>query len=129
MRHTGLRLADLRLDGPAPDFGQVLARGMASLELEHANCESLTLRLSLSNWMRRSEAGFEATRLELLNLRRAVLRSSGLDTDSEPVPLAARDEARGVLNLAVYVLGLIERSARSTGISRVEVVEGALPHP
>jgi hypothetical protein len=126
MHHTGLRLAEVQPDRPVPDFGRILARGLAGIEPDHACIESLTLRLSLSNWMRRSEAGFRATRRELLELRRALLRCSGLDTDTEPVPLTAGDDARAVLNLAVYVLGLIDRSARFVGLGRSEVVEVAL---
>jgi hypothetical protein len=126
MRHTTLRLAQVPSEGPTADFEEVLARGLADLDNEHARYESLTLRLSLSNWMRRSEANFGSTKRELLQLRRALLRCSGLDADTEPVPLAARDDARTVLNLAVYILGLIDRSARSAGLDRGQVVEAAL---
>lgn len=70
--------------------------------------------------------GLATARDDLLELRGALLEVSGLDRGSEPVPMTARDDRRAVLNLAVYVVGLIERASRSTGLDREAVVEVAL---
>ncbi len=76
--------------------------------------------------MRAADVGPGAARDGLVRLRGAILDVSDLDRASEPVPMATTDERRAVLNLAVYVIGLIERASRSTGLDRAAVVELAL---
>jgi hypothetical protein len=108
------------------DFRRALARGLIDLDLNYDVRENLTLQLSLSLWMRLAGADLALTRWELLELRRNVLDVSGLDSRTEPVPMHARDDARAVLNLSVYLLELIDRAAHAGDVGRTEIVESAL---
>jgi len=68
---------------------------------------SLSLSFGLSAWMKRFGLGLDETVSTILNLRTALLTVSGLDTASEPVPLRVADRVMFVLNLAVYLDGLL----------------------
>jgi hypothetical protein len=123
-------LSVLPVSQPSDEFRYALARGLAGLDpdqtLDLDWRENITLKLSLSLWIRLAGADLAATRWELLALRADLLQVSGLDHRTEPVPLTAREDDRAVLILSVYLLGLIDRAARSTGRGRGEVVEAAL---
>ena len=53
-------------------------------------------------------------------------RAAGLDAGSEPVPLRVADPVLFVLNLAVYLDGLVERAARALGVSRGDAADAAV---
>lgn len=108
------------------DFTPVAARGIAVLAPEDLTRGNLTIELGLSLWMHRTGTDLRGVRNELLGLRHALLAASGLDIESEPVPLLAGDLRTGVLGLAVYLDGLIDRAARHAQLGRPEVVEKAL---
>lgn len=102
------------------------ARGVAAIipeDLDHGN---LTLPLGVSAWIVRSDVDLAEACEALLELRSAFLAVSGLDRDSEPVPLLGGDRRTSVLTLAVYLDGLLGRAARRTGVTRTELAEAAL---
>jgi hypothetical protein len=61
----------------------------------------------------------------VLTIRAALLSVAGLDAASEPVPLRVPDRVMFVLNLVVYLDGLLGRSARVLGVSRGEAADVA----
>ena len=79
---------------------------------------SLSLPFGLSASMKRHGLGLEETIHAVLSIRSALLWASGLDATSEPVPLRVSDQVMFVLNLAVYLDGLLGRAARVLGVSR-----------
>jgi hypothetical protein len=112
--------------GRAAGFGPLAARGLARLAKGDAEPDSLTLVLHLSAWVRTAGVTISQACDDLVELRGALLEVSGLDRASEPVPILGVDVRRDVVNLAVYLRGLIVRAARAGGLGRPEVVELAL---
>jgi len=108
------------------EFAPVAARGIALLLPEDLTRGNLTIELGLSLWMHRTGTDLAGVRSELLGVRRALLKASGLDAPSEPVPLFAGDLRNGVLGLAVYLDDLISRAGRHAGLDRSAIVEVAL---
>jgi hypothetical protein len=88
--------------------------------------DSLTLLLTLSTWIRRTGLGVGDARDGLLGLRLHLLEVSGTDRTTEPVPLVVHDDRRAVVNLAVYMVGLIRRAAAAVGVDPSQIVEIAL---
>jgi len=86
----------------------------------------LSLPFGLSAWMMRYGVGVSDTVDAVLGLRSALLEVSGLDSSSEPVPLRVADPVTFVLNLAVYLDGLVSRAARALGVTRGEAADAAL---
>jgi hypothetical protein len=76
--------------------------------------------------MKRFGLGLDETVDTILSLRTALLSVSGLDTASEPVPLRVADRVILVLNLAVYLEGLLGRAARALGVSLGEAADAAV---
>jgi phosphatidylserine synthase len=70
--------------------------------------------------------GLDDTIGAVLAIREALLRVPGLDAASEPVPLRLPDQVMLVLNLAVYLDGLLGRVARLLGVSRGEAADAAV---
>ena len=70
--------------------------------------------------------GLDETVRTVLDLRTALLAVPGLDAASEPVPLRVPDRVMFVLNLAVYLDGLLGRAARVLGVSRGEAADAAV---
>lgn len=87
---------------------------------------SLGLCFGLSAWMKRYGVGLDETVEVILRLRSALVSVSGLDEASEPVPLRVTDRAVFVLNLAVYVEGLLRRAAGVLGITPREAADAAV---
>ena len=107
-------------------FAREAILGLADLEpqdLEHGN---LSVPLGLSLWMRRGRIRVETARDAMLELRAALLRVSGLDERTEPVPLLVADPAAATISLAVYMDGLLQRAARMASTSRVDIATRAL---
>ncbi len=114
---------------PAPrrlDLATLLIRGLVALDRDDLAEGNLSLELGLTLWMSRSGAGVHQVRSTLRALRSALLHASDLDETSEPVPLMAGDERTAVLHLAIYLHGLLQRSARSRGSSPAQIAEEAL---
>ena len=87
---------------------------------------SLSLSFGLSAWMKRFGLGLDETVSTILKLRTALLTVSGLDTASEPVPLRVADRVMFVLNLAVYLDGLLGRAAGALGVSPGEAADAVV---
>ena len=107
-------------------FAREAARGLVALDGEDLAHPRLTLPLIVSVWMRRSGAGTVTARRALLDVRAALLEESGLDEGTEPVPLLVADPAVATLSLAVYVHGLLRRSAHTLATSRHDMAERAV---
>ena len=100
--------------------------GLADLEPEDLSHGNLTVPLGLSLWMRRGRIGVETARDAMLELRAAVLRASGLDERTEPVPLLVADPVAATVSLALYMDGLLQRAARTNATSRAEMARRVL---
>jgi len=87
---------------------------------------NLTIPLGISAWIVRSDVDLAQACDAMLELRSAFLAVSGLDRQSEPVPLLGADRRTSVLTLAVYLDGLVDRGARMTRSTRTELAEAAL---
>jgi hypothetical protein len=102
------------------------AHGVAGMLPEDLEEGTLTVPLGVSAWIVRSDIDLARACDVLMRLRTAIVEVSGLDRRSEPVPMLGGDRRTAVLNLAVYLDGLMERGSRCCGTSRVELAEGAL---
>jgi hypothetical protein len=107
-------------------FAREAMLGLAVLEPDDLTPGNLTVRLGLSLWMRRGRLRVETARDAMLELRGALLEASGLDARTEPVPLLLADPVAAIISLALYLEGLLQRAARMTATSRVEVATRAL---
>ncbi len=88
--------------------------------------DPLGLCFGLSAWMKRHCVGLEETVDAILRLRTALLSVSGLDASSEPVPLRVPDRVVFVVNLAVYLDGLLGRAAGVLGVTPGEAADAAV---
>jgi hypothetical protein len=104
-------------------FAREAIVGLATLDSDDLTPPRLTLPLIVSVWMRRAGVGAATARLGLLALRGALLRESGLDERTEPVPLPVADPAMATLSLAVYLHDLLRRSAHTAAASRLDMAE------
>jgi hypothetical protein len=108
------------------DFARDVVRCIVSLSDEGPAAGPLSLPFGLTAWMHRHGAGVSDTIDTLMSLRTALLVAAGLDAGSEPVPLRVADPVLFVLNLAVYLDGLVERAARVLGVSRGDAADAAV---
>ena len=107
-------------------FARQAGLGLAGLARGDLVEGNLTLLFALSAWLRLAGIGTVPACSSLLVLRRALVEVSGLDRGSEPVPLLARDSRAALASLAIYLHGLIERSATHAHTSTVTIVEEVL---
>jgi len=107
-------------------FAREAILGLADLEPQDLTQGNLSVPLGLSLWMRRGRIRVETARDAMLELRAALLRVSGLDERTEPVPLLVADPAAATISLAVYMDGLLQRAARMARTSRVDIATRAL---
>jgi hypothetical protein len=122
---SGVRL-ELVEERSIARFAHEAMLGLADLEPEDLKHGNLTVPLGLSLWMRRGRIGVEGARDAMFELRAALLRASGLDEHTEPVPLLLSDPVAATISLTVYVDGLLQRAARSAATSRLEMARRAL---
>lgn len=108
------------------DFASDVVRCIVCLSEEGPAAGSLSLPFGLTAWMKRYGLGVGDTIDAVLNLRAALLSAAGLDARSEPVPLRVADPVMFVLNLAVYLEGLLGRAARALGVSQGEAADAAV---
>ena len=105
------------------DFSTLVLRGL--VEIGHYE-EELCLELGLSYWISRSEMRLDEAVPALLAMRIALVRASGLDLATEPVPFVGVNHRVDVLNLAAYLRGLIVRTAAHAACRPAAIVEQAL---
>jgi hypothetical protein len=122
---SGVRLEVVE-DESVERFAHEALLGLADLEPEDVTHGNLTIPLGLSLWMRRGRIRVETARDAMLELRAALLRASGLDERTEPVPLLVADPVAATISLALYMDGLLQRAARMTARSRVDIAAHAL---
>jgi hypothetical protein len=104
-------------------FAAEVVRFIAHLSDEGQVGVSLSLPFGLSASMKRYGVGLEETIGAVLSVRAALLSVSGLDAATEPVPLRVPDRVLFVLNLAIYLDGLLGRASRALGVSRGEAAD------
>ena len=122
---SGVRLEAAEDESPER-FAHEAMLGLADLEPEDLSQGNLTVPLGLSLWMRRGRIRVETARDAMLKLRTALLRASGLDEKTEPVPLLVADPVAATISLALYMDGLLQRAARMTETSRTDIATRAL---
>jgi hypothetical protein len=105
------------------DFSTLVLRGL--VEIGHYD-EELCLELGLSYWISGSEMRLDEAAAALLAMRIALIRASGLDLATEPVPFVGVNQRVDALNLAAYLRGLIVRAAVEATCSADAIVEQAL---
>jgi hypothetical protein len=103
-----------------------MTRGIATLIPDDLCTGNLGLELGLSLWMRRADLAVADACSILLTVRDALVATSELDPDHEPIPLLAGDDRTATLGLAIYLHGLVDRAACHTGRSRNAVAEEAV---
>lgn len=108
------------------EFAGDVVRFLARLAEEGPVGVSLSLPFGLSASMKRYGLSLDETIRAVLSIRAALLSVSGLDTATEPVPLRVADPVLFVLNLAVYLDGLLGRAARVLGLSPGEAADVAV---
>ena len=108
------------------DFACEVLRFLAQLSDDGPLGISLSLPFGLSASMKRHGLGLDETISAILSLRRDLLSLPGIDAASEPVPLRVPDRVMFVLNLAVYLDGLLGRAAKALGVSRGEAADVAV---
>jgi hypothetical protein len=108
------------------EFASDVVGCIVRLSREGPAAGSLSVPFGLTAWMVRNGAGVEDAIDTVLRLRAAVLAVAGLDAATEPVPLRVADSVMFVLNLAVYLDGLVGRAARALGVSPGEAADAAL---
>jgi hypothetical protein len=111
--------------GPV-EFAAELAHGVADFKPDDLAHDALTVTFGLSAWMRRCSVGFEEAWAGVTMLRAALLKVGGLDRATEPVPLRAGDARTALVNMTVYLDGLVSRAAHTAGSGRSEVIAGAV---
>jgi hypothetical protein len=112
--------------GRSVEFATALARGVADFKADDLAYDGLTVTFGLSAWMRRCSVGFEEAWAGVTMLRSVVLEAGSLDRASEPVPLRAADPRTALVNMTVYLDGLVSRAARTTGSDRSEIIALAI---
>ena len=108
------------------EFAGEVLRFLARVSDEGPIGVSLSLPFGLSASMRRHGLGLDETTSAIFALRGALLSIPGLDAASEPVPLRVPERVMFVLNLAVYLDGLLGRAAKVLGVSRGEAADVAV---
>jgi len=108
------------------EFASDVVRCIVRLSQEGPPAGSLSVPFGLTAWMVRNGASVDDAIDAVLRLRSAVLAVAHLDTSSEPVPLRVADPVMFVLNLAVYLDGLVGRAAGALGVSPGEAADAAL---
>jgi hypothetical protein len=103
-----------------------LTRGIATLIPDDLCTGNLGLELGLSLWLQRADLALSDACSTLLTVRDALVETSDLDPDREPVPLLAGDDRTATLGLAIYLHGLVDRAASHTRRSRSAVAEAAI---
>jgi hypothetical protein len=96
--------------------------------MEHCAADGgdLSLELGLSFWIARSGASLDDARSTMMAMREALVSESGIEMATEPTPLRWHDPRLDVINLALYLRGLIGRAAANARNEPIAIVERAL---
>ena len=86
----------------------------------------LAVPLGLSAWIVRAAIGLPDAYDALLRLRAVVVAEAGMDLRSEPVPLRVAESRAALRSLGAYLYGLMNRAARHSGCTPVELAEDVL---
>src|SRR6185437_4775670 len=106
------------------DFSTSVLRGLAEMGSPCRSEGELLLDLGVSLWISLSGECLLDAVPEMLAMRSALIKASGL-TD-EPAPFWGTDPRRDVLNLAAYLRGLVSRAAVTAGCATDVIVERAI---
>jgi 4a-hydroxytetrahydrobiopterin dehydratase len=112
--------------GRSGEFAAELARGVADFKPDDLCHDALTVTFGLSAWMRRCSVGFEEAWAGVTILRAVLVEAGGLDQATEPVPLRAADAKTALVNMTVYLHGLVSRAAHTAGRGRHEMIADAV---
>ncbi len=106
-----------------PDASPLAAEALhvVGVAAEVGSSEDQVIPFGLTATMARHGAGAEDVIEAILALRSAVITAAGLDPTTEPVPLVVGDPKVAVVNLAVYLLGLLDRAATAASTDRATV--------
>jgi hypothetical protein len=102
-----------------------IAEGLSEVAGPWITPDDLTTLMSVSAFMNRSGASRVDAVEGMLLLRTAYVRASGLDEDTEPVPMLHSDEKTALLNLARYLQDLARRACSSAGMAAMELADRA----
>jgi hypothetical protein len=130
------QLYDLRVSHAPLDperiskFARAAARGIAGGISEVGGpwigSGDLTALMSISAWMSQAGTDLPDSLDSMLLLRTALVRASGLDEQSEPVPLLPPDDRVAVVNMARYLEDLVCRASNHSECSTEDVAERAI---
>jgi len=106
-----------------PDASHLAAEALhvVGVAAEVGSPDDQVIPFGLTATMARHGAGAEDVIEAILALRSAVIAASGLDPTTEPVPLVVGDPKVAVVNLAVYLRGLLDRAATAASTDRATV--------
>jgi hypothetical protein len=76
--------------------------------------------------MRRSNISLADAVASLLTIRTALVRSAGLDEETEPIPLLRLDGRASVLTLARYLIDLLIRAADANDTTTEAIADHAI---
>ncbi|HUY63680.1 MAG TPA: hypothetical protein VMV14_04105 [Acidimicrobiales bacterium] len=110
-------------------FVSEVARGLAALGDASPGVEAaedLTVPLGLSAWIVRASIGLPDAYDALLRLRGGLLRVSGLDLRTEPVPLKVADDQASLRNLGHYLFALMGRASRYESVPAAQLADEVL---
>ena len=96
------------------------SKGETQVEPFRPSREDLTLELGLSVWMRRNAIADDDCLSAMLAIRAALVEASGMDAQSEPIPLHGRSPEADLAIFAGYLADLFIRASA--------VLECELPH-
>jgi hypothetical protein len=94
-----------------PDFADLVLRGLAAMGSPDPAEGELCLDLGLSLWVNESQESLVEARASMMAVRSALVKASGMDLASEPVPLSGVEPRLDVLNLGAYLRSLLVRAA------------------
>ena len=107
------------------DFGEAVLRNLDTLVPPGTTGADLALELGLCAWMHQCDTDIDDALDRLWEVREAVLRTGGLDPITEPIPFGGRDPQAALVNLAIYLGGLLARSTAASGSDTATVVARA----
>ncbi len=110
------------------EFARRVLRGVSVIEPPRAGETDLCLELGLSLWMRQTATGLDDAGPAMRAMRSALLRASGLDPLTEPIPLRGVDPRLDVLTLGAYLRRLMTRATARARCDTGVMVERALEH-
>jgi len=110
----------------APDFASLVLRGLARMETSGTGGGDLCLELGLSFWIRRCGANLDSARSAMMAMREALVKASGIDMTTEPIPFHGSDPRLDAVNIAAYLRGLITRAAANSKTHPISIVEQTL---